>query len=88
MQYNLQIVCLPLIALIPFFLGGNYKKGATVFVLQKDKNSQPIYVVWGIPKSYENPAVLIIVHIVRPVPTIEETIKKSCQTSQLGVPFT
>ena len=37
----------------------NYNKGASILVLQKDNKGNPIHVVWGIPKGFNNPAVLI-----------------------------
>ncbi len=44
----------------------DYFKGSTVLVLQSDNNSQPVHVVWGIPKGCDSPAVLITAY--RPDP--------------------
>jgi hypothetical protein len=43
-----------------------YPKGASVLVLQTDKNGHPVHVVWGIPKGYEGPAILVTAY--RPDP--------------------
>jgi hypothetical protein len=43
-----------------------YPKGASVLVLQIDKDGQPVHVVWGIPEGQERPAVLVTAY--RPDP--------------------
>jgi hypothetical protein len=37
----------------------DFPKGPAILLLQSDKNQQPIHVVWGIPKGYNEPAVLV-----------------------------
>ncbi|MDN3551901.1 DUF4258 domain-containing protein [Halomonas almeriensis] len=44
----------------------NYPKGPSVLLLQKDRGGAPIHVVWGIPKGYDKPAVLVTAY--RPDP--------------------
>jgi hypothetical protein len=34
-------------------------KGPTVLVLQSDGHGDPVHVVWGIPKGFDGPAVLV-----------------------------
>lgn len=41
-------------------------RGPAVLVLQYDRDGQPMHVVWGIPKGYESPAVLVTAY--RPDP--------------------
>ena len=36
-----------------------YSKGRCVLVLEKDRDSLPVHVVWGIPKGASSPAVVI-----------------------------
>lgn len=43
-----------------------FPKGRAVLVLQFDKDSQPIHVVWGIPKGLTSPAVVVTAY--RPDP--------------------
>ena len=44
----------------------DYPKGASVLVLQQDAAGRFIHVVWGIPKRYTGPAVLVTAY--RPDP--------------------
>lgn len=37
----------------------DYPKGKCILLLQNDKHGNPVHVLWGIPKGYEKPAVLI-----------------------------
>jgi len=43
-----------------------FPKGRAVLVLQFDKDSRPIHVVWGIPKGFSSPAVVVTAY--RPDP--------------------
>jgi hypothetical protein len=43
-----------------------FPKGRAVLVLQFDKNAKPIHVVWGIPKGFASPAVVVTAY--RPNP--------------------
>ena len=53
----------------------NYPKGPSVLLLQKDRAGEGIHVVWGIPKGYDKPVVLVTAY--RPDPKRwDETLTK------------
>lgn len=37
----------------------DYPKGSCILLLQKDKHGNPVHVLWGIPKGYDKPVVLV-----------------------------
>ena len=43
-----------------------YPKGPCLLALQKNSEKQAIHVVWGIPKGYNEPAVLVTAYIPDP----------------------
>jgi hypothetical protein len=43
-----------------------FPKGAAVLVLQFDSTGRPVHVVWGIPKGFTSPAILVTAY--RPDP--------------------
>lgn len=45
----------------------SFAKGPAVLVLQFDRDGRPVHVVWGIPKGFATPAVLVTAY--RPDPT-------------------
>ena len=44
----------------------NYPKGPSALLLQKDQMGESVHVVWGIPKGYDKPVVLVTAY--RPDP--------------------
>lgn len=45
-----------------------YPKGAAVLVLQQASGGSPVHVVWGVPRGYNRPAVLVTAY--RPDPKL------------------
>ena len=44
----------------------NYPKGKCILLLTQDRNRKPVHSLWGVPKGFDSPAVLITAY--RPDP--------------------
>ena len=52
-----------------------YPKGAAVLVLQRAVDGSPVHAVWGVPRGYNGPAVLVTAY--RPDPSLwDETFTR------------
>ncbi len=54
----------------------NFGKGPCVLVLQYDQDLKPLHVVWGIPKGYEKPAVLVTAYRPDPNKWTEDNLRR------------
>lgn len=45
----------------------DYPKGPCALFLQHDNSAQPVHVVWGIPRDYDEPVVLVTAYRPDPV---------------------
>ena len=54
----------------------NYPKGRCVLLLQKDRGGKPVHVVWGIPKGYDKPVVLVTAYRPDPERWDEEFLRR------------
>ena len=56
----------------------NYPKGPCALLLQKDCAGKPVHVVWGIPKGYNKPVVLVTAYRPDPERWDEEFLRRRC----------
>ena len=56
----------------------NYPKEPSILLLQKDRAGESIHVVWGIPKGYDKPVVLVTAYRPDPKRWDQNFMKRQC----------